>query len=137
MDVALHIAASFIGGPVPVLLWAMYADAADYSEWRTRRRATGLVLFGRDVLAEDGYVAVGAAMTGFSLDFFEYAPPIDGMDQAQSETTLNGLCMMMSLIPATFLLLAACCLVFYNINESVLHTIESDLQARKNPKESS
>ncbi len=40
---ALNICLAFVGGPVPVLLWAMYADAADYSEWRFHRRATGLV----------------------------------------------------------------------------------------------
>ena len=70
-------------------------------------------------------------MTGFALDFYQYAPPIDGQDQAQSETTLNGLRMMMSLIPASFFLLAAFCLLFYNISEPVLRQIESDLQARK------
>ena len=127
---ALHIAASFIGGPSPVLLWAMYADAADYSEWRTRRRATGLV-FSAATFSQKMGCAVGAAMTGFALDFYQYAPPVDGMEQTQSETTLGGLCMMMSLIPAAFYLVAAGCLVFYNISEPVLRQIESDLQSRK------
>ncbi len=127
---ALQIVASFIGGPVPVLLWAMYADAADYSEWRTRRRATGLV-FSAATFSQKMGCAVGAAMTGFALDFYKYVPPIDGTDQPQSETTLDGLCMMMSLIPATFLLLAAGCLVFYNISHSVLEQIEVELQDRK------
>ena len=128
----LHITASFVGGPIPVLLWAMYADAADYSEWRSHRRATGLV-FSAATFSQKMGCAVGAAMTGFALDYFEYAAPIDGADQAQSEVTLNGLCMMMSVIPATFLLLAAGFLVFYNISETVLRQIESDLQARKEP----
>lgn len=127
---ALHIAASFIGGPSPVLLWAMYADAADYSEWKTHRRATGLV-FSAATFSQKMGCAVGAAMTGFALDFYEYVPPVDGSDQPQSETTLGGLCMMMSLIPATFFLLAAVCLLFYNISEPVLRQIESDLQDRK------
>ena len=30
---ALHIFGSFITGPMPILLFAMYADAADFSEW--------------------------------------------------------------------------------------------------------
>ncbi|MGI9472871.1 MAG: MFS transporter [Rubripirellula sp.] len=126
----LHILASFIGGPSPVLLWAMYADAADYSEWRTRRRATGLV-FSAATFSQKMGCAVGAAMTGFALDFYEYVPPIDGVDQTQSDTTLGGLCMMMSVIPATFFLLAAGCLAFYNISEPVLQKIEAELQARK------
>ena len=34
---------SIVGGPISALLWVMYADTADYSEWKTGRRATGLV----------------------------------------------------------------------------------------------
>ena len=127
---ALHIAASLIGGPSPVLLWAMYADAADYSEWKNHRRATGLV-FSAATFSQKMGCAVGAAMTGFTLDLYGYVPPIDGADQAQSAIALNGLCMMMSLIPALFYGLAAVCLVFYNINESTLIWIESELQNRR------
>ena len=31
---------SLAGGPISALLWIMYADTADYSEWKTGRRAT-------------------------------------------------------------------------------------------------
>src|SRR5690606_42113243 len=31
------------GAPLPVLLWAMYVDTADYGEWRSGRRTTALV----------------------------------------------------------------------------------------------
>ncbi|WP_246151535.1 MFS transporter [Rubripirellula reticaptiva] len=127
---ALQVAGSFIGGPIPVLLWAMYADTADYSEWRTHRRATGLV-FAAATFSQKMGCAVGAAMTGFALDFYSYSQPIDGVDQLQSDTTLNGLCMMMSVIPAGFLLAAAACMLFYNISHSLEQQIEADLQARK------
>ena len=130
MMFVLHILASFIGGPSPVLLWAMYADAADYSEWKNHRRATGLV-FSAATFSQKMGCAVGAAMTGFALDFYQYTPPVDGVDQTQSATTLNGLCMMMSLIPAVFYVLAAACLVFYNIDEPTLRRIETDLRQRK------
>ncbi|WP_419195018.1 MFS transporter [Novipirellula herctigrandis] len=127
---AFHIAASFIGGPSPVLLWAMYADAADYSEWKNHRRATGL-LFSAATFSQKLGCAIGAAMTGFALDFYDYAPPIDGMDVTQSDHTKFGLCMMMSLIPAVFYVLAAACLVFYNISEPKQRQIESELQERR------
>tara|TARA_R110002049_G_scaffold4601_5_gene32672 strand:- start:934141 stop:935916 length:1776 start_codon:yes stop_codon:yes gene_type:complete len=127
---AFHIAGSFIGGPSPVVLWAMYADAADYSEWQNNRRATGLV-FSAATFSQKMGCAVGAAMTGFALDLYQYAPPIEGVDQVQSETTLTGLRMMMSLIPAAFFIVAAVCLAFYQINETVLSRIESDLRSRE------
>jgi len=39
----LQAIGSITGGPISTLLWVMYADTADYSEWKTGRRATGLV----------------------------------------------------------------------------------------------
>ena len=86
---AAHIAASFIGGPSPVVLWAMYADAADYSEWRNHRRATGLV-FSAATFSQKMGCAVGAAMTGFALDFYRYAQPIEGVDQAAKRNHADG-----------------------------------------------
>ncbi len=126
----LHGIASFIGGPIPVLLWAMYADTADYSEWKSHRRATGLV-FAAATFSQKMGCAVGAAMTGFALDFYQYAQPLEGVEQVQSATTLQGLRMMMSLIPALFLLAAAVCLCFYNIDLTLEEQIEKDLRARK------
>ena len=38
-----QITGSISGGPLSVLLWAMYADTADYGEWKNNRRSTGLV----------------------------------------------------------------------------------------------
>lgn len=127
---ALHALASFVGGPIPVLLWAMYADTADYSEWKSHRRATGLV-FSAATFSQKMGCAVGAAMTGFALDFYKYAQPLEGVDQVQSDTTLGGLRMMMSLIPAFFLLASAVCLCFYNIDLTLEEQIEQDLRERK------
>lgn len=126
----LNVLGSFISGPSPVLLWAMYADVADYSEWKHNRRATGLV-FSAATFSQKMGCAVGSFMTGVFLDFYQYQPPEDGVEVAQSETTLNGLTMMMSIIPATCLIIAAVCLSFYGINEKLLKQIENDLQERK------
>ena len=127
---ALHIGASFIGGPSPVLLWSMYADAADYSEWKNGRRATGLV-FAAATFSQKLGCAIGSATTGFALDLYRYTPPVNGVDQPQSDTTLTGLCMMMSLIPATFFSLAAVSLAFYNIDEQTMNRVESELKIRR------
>ena len=40
---AIEILINLLMGPLSPLVWAMYADTADYSEWKTGRRATGLV----------------------------------------------------------------------------------------------
>lgn len=40
----LNILVSFFFGSVSVLQWAIYADAADYGEWKFGRRATALIM---------------------------------------------------------------------------------------------
>jgi GPH family glycoside/pentoside/hexuronide:cation symporter len=41
--VAINCIGTFVIGPTPALVWAMYADTADYGEWKTGRRTTALV----------------------------------------------------------------------------------------------
>ena len=127
---ALNVLGMFISGPSPVLLWAMYADVADYSEWKHHRRATGLV-FSAATFSQKMGCAVGSFMTGLCLDFYQYKSPVEAGDVVQEEVTLAGLRMMMSLIPAACLLVAAFALAFYNIDKELLEKIEVDLRDRK------
>ena len=56
----VHILINFIFGPTAALVWAMYTDAADYSEWKTGRRATGLVMSACTMAQKFGYTFGGA-----------------------------------------------------------------------------
>lgn len=126
----LNTAAMFVSGPVPVLLWAMYADVADYSEWRNGRRATGLV-FSAATFSQKLGGALGAAVPGWALALYAFRPPVDGVQQAQSAETIQGIVLMMSLIPALFLGGAIAAMFLYGIDRSVLRQMEADLKARK------
>ncbi len=126
----LYIVGAIISGPSPVLLWAMYADVADYSEWLNHRRATGLV-FSAATFSQKLGCAIGAALSGWLLQWYAFQPPENGVDRVQSESTINGICLMMSVIPAAFLVFAAMALLFYNIDERKIKQIESDLHERK------
>ena len=130
----LNTTAAFVTGPVPVLLWSMYADVADYSEWKNNRRATGLV-FSAATFSQKLGGALGAAIPGWLLRYYGYQAPVDGEKVEQSERTLNGIVMMMSFIPSAFLVLAAICLCFYSINDTLLKQIEEDLAKRKKSQE--
>ncbi len=130
MMYVLNTAAAFISGPVPVLLWAMYADVADYSEWKNHRRATGLV-FSAATFSQKLGGALGAAIPGWTLAFCAFKATVNGVHQQQSSETISGIIAMMSVIPALFLFAAAVCLIFYNIHEKQLEQIEQDLADRK------
>lgn len=127
---AAQALAGFIGGPIPVLLWAMYADVVDYSEWKTHRRATGLI-FAAATFSQKLGCAVGAAMTGFTLDFFLYAPPIGGIEQTQSDFTIDGIRWMVSVIPAALLVAASATLWLYCIDRKTEQSVQTELATRK------
>ncbi|MEL7498468.1 MAG: MFS transporter [Planctomycetota bacterium] len=126
----LNIVMAFITGPIPILLWAMYADVADYSEYQNNRRATGLV-FAAATFSQKMGSALGAAVPGWTLAYFSFVAPIDGIQQTQTDQTIDGIILMMSLIPAVLMFGAIFALFAYNLTEDKMKQIEAELKRRK------
>ncbi len=120
-----QIIGSFSGGPLSPLIWAMYADAADYSEWRTGRRATGLVFSASTMSQKFGW-AFGTFLAGQLLSLFGFQANV-----AQNPAVLNGLKSLMSVIPATAGVLAIIVILFYKLDEKLMRQIEAELSARR------
>jgi GPH family glycoside/pentoside/hexuronide:cation symporter len=116
---------NFCAAPTAPLVWAMYADTADYSEWKYGRRATGLV-FSAAVFAQKMGWSIGGFANGLLLSYFGYVANV-----AQTDLALLGIRLMMSLIPAAGCLLAAGTVFLYKIDEKMMKTIESDLAQRR------
>lgn len=121
---ALNIVAAFAAGPTPAIVWSMYADCADYGEWKFGRRSTGLV-FSAAVFAQKIGIAVGGAMLGWLMAFYGFIPNI-----AQSARALFGINLAFSLLPGLFALLSGLAIFFYRLDEPLVKQIERDLQAR-------
>ena len=122
---------SLCAAPTAPLIWAMYADTADFSEWKNGRRATGLVFSAASFAQKFGW-AIGGAGTGYLLSFFGYRP-----DVAQSDFTIHGMVLMASLIPAAGAVLAVVALVFYEIDEPMVRAMGSDLERTRHASEDS
>ena len=116
---------SILAGATPVLLFAMYADVADYYEWKFRRRATGLVISGIMFAIKAG-VAIGGFLTLSLLAVFHYVP-----NQVQEPGAVNGIKLLFSVIPAALSLLYGLILVLYPIDEPLLQKIEAELAERR------
>jgi GPH family glycoside/pentoside/hexuronide:cation symporter len=117
---------SLTGGPISALLWAMYADTADYSEWKTGRRATGLVFSASIMSTKIGW-AVGAAIAGLILNHYGFKANV-----AQNLNVLYGLRSMMSVIPVAFGTVALLLLLFfYKLDEKTVKKIKDELEARR------
>jgi GPH family glycoside/pentoside/hexuronide:cation symporter len=114
----------FYGFTIP-LLWAMMADVADFSEWRTGRRATGMV-FAAIVFGLKAGLGFGGAITGYVLALYGYVPNVE-----QTAHSLEGIRFTMSIFPALTFALCIACLLFYQINKRVEIQITSELAERR------
>ena len=121
----LQIASSFVLGANSPLVWAMFADTADDAEWRTGRRNTGLV-FAAAIFGTKVGVAIGAWVLGIILAGFGYVANAD-----QTESSLLGLRLSMSLVPGVMLVVAAALMKYYPLDDKLMIQIEKDLKARK------
>jgi Na+/melibiose symporter-like transporter len=122
---AVHILISFVMAPQAPLLWAMYADTADYSEWKNKRRATGLV-FSAATFAQKFGMALGGGLAGWLLSVFRFQPNVE-----QTAEALLGIRLMMSYIPAVGTLIAVVAAFFYELDDKTMKKIEKDLADRK------
>ncbi|MFV1980974.1 MAG: glycoside-pentoside-hexuronide (GPH):cation symporter [Rhodothermia bacterium] len=124
MIFVLSAIAEFSTGPIVVLFFAMLADAADYSEWMTHRRATGLI-FSAGTLSMKVGTAVAAAASGWMLAWYGYAANVE-----QTAEALLGIRLLFSLIPALVGVVLLVVFQFYKLDESLLDRIEADLIQR-------
>jgi GPH family glycoside/pentoside/hexuronide:cation symporter len=122
---AAHALISFCAAPTAPLVWAMYADTADYSEWKWGRRATGLIFSAASLAQKFGW-AIGGAGTGWLLAYFDYVP-----NMAQGPRAINGIIMMMSVIPAAGAIIAIVALWFYQLDETTVKKMSDELAKRR------
>jgi GPH family glycoside/pentoside/hexuronide:cation symporter len=120
-----QIIGSIPGAAMFPLIWSMYADTADYGEWKFGRRATGLVFSAATFSQKMGW-AVGGALAGFLLTMIGFVANV-----AQNEATLSGIRHMMSTIPAAIAMLVVALSLLYNLNAPLEKQIGRELQARK------
>ncbi|MCP5537562.1 MAG: MFS transporter [Akkermansiaceae bacterium] len=120
---ALQMLASMTGGPMSVLLWAMYADSADYAQWKHGRRATGLVFSASTMSQKIGW-AFGAFVALQLMSQVGFAA-----NQEQSPDSLQGMLLLFSLIPAAFGIVSVAIVTIYPLNERMMRTIAKELSA--------
>jgi GPH family glycoside/pentoside/hexuronide:cation symporter len=122
----LQFLVSLNAGIIFPLLWPMYADAADFSEWKRGRRSTGLVFSASSMSQKFGWT-IGSALAAWLLAFYGYDAKLD----AQGPATQNGIRMMMSFYPAFGALASAGFMLIYPLKEPLMEKIESELAARR------
>jgi GPH family glycoside/pentoside/hexuronide:cation symporter len=126
MMLVLQVLISVCAGSIFPLLWAMYADIADYSEWQTGRRATGLIFSSSSMSQKFGWT-IGGAATGWLLGYYGFKANME-----QADAALGGIRLMLSLLPAAGALLSALAIMFYPLHEKRMTQIAAALWQRRN-----
>jgi len=107
----------------------MLADTADFSEWKFKRRATGLV-FSAATFAQKAGWGIGGALAGWILALYKFIPNAE-----QTVTSLSGIKMMVSVYPGVLYMSCAILLYFYAIDHKTCIQMQKDLELRRNNQE--
>ena len=121
----LNVLKSLAYGSTIPLLWAMMADVADYAEWKTSRRATGVVFSGI-VFALKAGLGLGGAICGWLLQAFGYVP-----NAVQTDHSLLGIRLTGSILSAIMFFVGVVALTFYGIDKTLNVQIQDELVERR------
>ena len=122
-----------------VITYAMIADSVDYLEWKTGRRSEG-ACFACQTFISNLTAGISNFITTQVLDIFGYIQPERVRDasgkmieivQKQSTETLDGMFIMVTIIPAISLGLCAIPMLFNDYTGDKKDTIVKELQERR------
>jgi len=121
----LEIVGSFFGAPLPVLMWAMYADTADYGEWKSGRRTTALVFSASTMSQKFGW-AIAAFLAFQVLQFMGFVA-----NEIPSDAVKGSLVSLMSIYPAVLGFVSIGIFLFYPLSEKRMEEINGELDRRR------
>lgn len=108
------------------LHWSLMADVDDYGEWKTGKRITGISFSGNLFFLKVG-LALAGALVGFLLSWYGY----DASAPTQSATAINGIMLLMSIIPGIGYLITAGVVRLLKVDRELMQTIQRDLEKRR------
>lgn len=122
----LNMLGSVFYAPTIAVMWAMYADAADYSEWQTGRRFTGMVFATIGFSLKSGLALGSAGLLWCLAGFFGY-----DTQQPTAANAIEGYRVMSSFgVGALF---AACtvCMLANKLDKQTTLKMADDLAQRR------
>ncbi|MEA1651700.1 glycoside-pentoside-hexuronide (GPH):cation symporter [Nitrospirillum sp. BR 11164] len=119
------IAALFVGCTVHAVgFWAMLPDLVDYNEWRFGRRDEAKI-FGVASLAQKVALGLAGALLGWLLSAIGFVP-----NATQSAETLNGLRLLMSLLPCGLFAATLALMAGYPLDGALHRRVVEELDQR-------
>ncbi|WP_297707874.1 MFS transporter [uncultured Eudoraea sp.] len=122
----IGLLSELIGAFFSCLFFVMLGDAADYSEWKNNRRATGLVYSAGSFATKFGG-GIAGAIIGLILGAFNY----NGQDAISIQGAIPGIKMLMSWVPGIVATIGAGIMMFYPLTLKKMAEITSTLEQRR------
>jgi Na+/melibiose symporter-like transporter len=124
--VTLTILVAIAYAPTIPLIWAIYADVADYSEWKTGRRFTGIVFATIGFALKAGLALGSSSFLWIMAGLFSYDPK-----QVPTLQTLEGFRACSGIIVGILFAVCTLLLILYKINKSLTIQIADELAERR------
>lgn len=123
---SIGILSEFFAAIFPTLFFIMLGDVADYSEYKNKRRATGLIYSAGSFATKFGG-GIAGAIIGLILGMYHY----NGQDSKAIEGAIPGIIMLMSWIPAIVTVVAAVLMSWYPLTQHKISEITLELNTRR------
>jgi Na+/melibiose symporter-like transporter len=123
---ALTVFIAVVYAPTIPLVWAIYADVADYSEWKNGRRATGVVFATIGFALKAGLSLGSSGFLWIMAGFYGYNPKLPSASQ-----TLEGFRMLSSIDVGILFGVCTILLAAYPLNKRLTIQISDELAERR------
>ena len=124
--VLLTILIAIAYAPTIPLIWAIYADVADYSEWKTGRRFTGIVFATIGFALKCGLALGSSSFLWIMAGGYHYDPKLEPGVQ-----TLEGFRVCSALVVGILFGICTLLLICYPINKQMTIQMADELEARR------
>jgi GPH family glycoside/pentoside/hexuronide:cation symporter len=122
----LQVLGAIVYAPTCAVMWAMYADAADYSEWQTGRRFTGMVFATIGFSLKAGLALGSASLLWLLAGFFNYDTQLPGAANA-----IEGYRFASSFVVGALFAACTLCLVANKLNKQTTLRMSDELAQRR------
>jgi len=116
-------------GPV---FWSIISEAVDLGQVKSGKRVAGMA-FGGISFAQKMGMSLAAGIVGWLLVLFRYAKPVNGVDQVQTDFTLNGIALLLTIIPGVFHLVMGLLMYKYFITDKYYNENIRELVTHESP----
>lgn len=120
----LYFLLSFVVDLHAPVFWSIISETIDYGQVKNGKRVSGFAYGGISVGQKAG-MGIAGLMVGWLLTYFQYVP-----NQAQSDFSLMGIALMLSIIPGFFHALMGLLMFMYRINDGYYAKLKTEMRAK-------